>query len=83
MKIVDEKTNTVITSKNRAGKLLFKGGTVLRHYKGVDSSTSGAFTEDGWFDSSDMGYVDESGGLVVIGRTSDFITSGSAVVHPQ
>ncbi|XP_059149824.1 medium-chain acyl-CoA ligase ACSF2, mitochondrial-like [Physella acuta] len=83
MKIVDEKTNMEITSRNCPGNLYFKGGTILRHFKDLDSNTCGAFKEDGWFDSSDVGYIDESGGVYVMGRTSDFITAGSAVVHPQ
>ncbi|XP_059149874.1 medium-chain acyl-CoA ligase ACSF2, mitochondrial-like [Physella acuta] len=83
MKIVDEITNMEITSKNRTGKLFFKGGTVLRRYMGVESSTTAVFTDDGWFDSNDVGYIDESGGLVVIGRTSDYILAGFTVVHPQ
>ncbi|XP_059149863.1 uncharacterized protein LOC131936801 [Physella acuta] len=58
MKIVDEKTNMEITSRNCPGNLYFKGGTILRHFKDLDSNTCGAFKEDGWFDSSDVGYIE-------------------------
>ncbi|XP_059166142.1 2-succinylbenzoate--CoA ligase-like [Physella acuta] len=83
MKIVDEKTKLTITSPNKVGKLFLKGGNVLRHYMNVDYTTSGVFTEDGWFDSSDVGYIDDIGGIHVIGRTSDIIISGPGVLYPQ
>ncbi|XP_059166849.1 uncharacterized protein LOC131949105 [Physella acuta] len=83
MKIVDEQTNREVTGPNQVGKLFLKGGMVLRHYMNADSTASGVITDDGWFDSSDVGYIDDVGGIHVIGRTSDTIISGPGVVYPQ
>ncbi|XP_059169111.1 medium-chain acyl-CoA ligase ACSF2, mitochondrial-like [Physella acuta] len=83
MKIVDEKTHMEVTCPNQLGKLFFKGGTILRHYLDFDSSLSGVFKDDGWFDSTDVGYIDEKGGVHVIGRTSDVIVCGPVIVYPQ
>ncbi|XP_059170965.1 2-succinylbenzoate--CoA ligase-like [Physella acuta] len=83
MKLLDEKTNTLVTSANKVGKIFCRGGNVLRHYLGMERSTQGVFTEDNWFVTSDLGYTDEVGDLHVIGRTSDSILNGTTIVYPQ
>ncbi len=42
----------------------------------------GEADRDGWFETRDVGYLDEAGRLHVIGRSDDVIISGGENIHP-
>ncbi|XP_059157071.1 uncharacterized protein LOC131941677 [Physella acuta] len=83
LRLVDEKTKEIFTEPNRTGIIHFKGKTVLRRYLNVEDTTAGVFTEDGWLDTKDAGYIDENGGIHVIGRQADIINNGPFILYPQ
>ncbi|KAJ7801104.1 acetyl-CoA synthetase-like protein [Mycena olivaceomarginata] len=41
-----------------------------------------AFTSEGWFDSGDMGHLDEAGYLFITGRSKEIINKGGEVISP-
>jgi non-ribosomal peptide synthetase component E (peptide arylation enzyme) len=41
-----------------------------------------AFTSEGWFDSGDMGHMDEDGYLYITGRSKEIINKGGEVISP-
>ncbi|KZP11554.1 AMP-dependent synthetase and ligase [Athelia psychrophila] len=41
-----------------------------------------AFSEEGWFDSGDMGYMDADGYLYITGRSKEIINKGGEVISP-
>ncbi|KAJ6559861.1 hypothetical protein B0H19DRAFT_1210275 [Mycena capillaripes] len=45
----------------------------------LDTST---FTSEGWFDSGDMGHMDEDGYLFITGRSKEIINKGGEVISP-
>ncbi|KZT25194.1 acetyl-CoA synthetase-like protein [Neolentinus lepideus HHB14362 ss-1] len=47
--------------------------------KPLDTSS---FSSEGWFDSGDMGYMDEDGYLFINGRSKEIINKGGEVISP-
>ena len=45
--------------------------------------TPDPFAEDGWFRTDDIGVIDDSGTLTVLGRADDAISTGGLTVLPQ
>lgn len=62
------------------GEILVRGPHVTPRYIGKfkDKST----TNEGWFHTGDMGYLDEQGFLYVVDRRSDLIISGGENIYP-
>jgi long-chain acyl-CoA synthetase len=53
------------------------------YYKNPEA-TKGAFTEDGWFKSGDLGKFDEIGDLFIVGRSKDVIVLPNGKnIHPE
>jgi len=56
------------------GAILARGASVFAGYLGDPAANETAFTEDGWFRTGDLGYLDPAGYLHVIGRANETIT---------
>ncbi len=70
MRIVDAQDN--VLSENATGRLQIKGPMVLSGYYQNPSLNQEAFTQDGWFKTGDLGYLN-NGRLTVTGREKDII----------
>ncbi|MCV7428835.1 o-succinylbenzoate--CoA ligase [Mycobacterium montefiorense] len=63
------------------GRIVIGGATVAKGYRNpIDPDP---FGQAGWFRTDDLGAVDESGVLTVLGRADDAISSGGLTVLPQ
>ena len=55
------------------GEIQVKGKNVMLGYYQNDEANANAFTEDGWFRTGDIGYMDEDGYLYITGRLKSVI----------
>lgn len=65
------------------GSVEVRGPNVFSGYWRRDEATADAFSNDGWFNTGDLGSVDESGRLTLQGRSKDLIISGGENIYPK
>jgi O-succinylbenzoic acid--CoA ligase len=63
------------------GRVVLGGATVAKGYR--NPVVPDPFAEPGWFRTDDLGTVDDSGVLMVLGRVDDAISTGGLKVLPQ
>jgi O-succinylbenzoic acid--CoA ligase len=64
----------------RDGRIALGGPTLARGYR--DPVHPDPFAEAGWFQTNDIGALDSSGNLRVLGRADDAISTGGLTVLP-
>tara|TARA_R110002072_G_scaffold233478_1_gene391068 strand:+ start:85196 stop:87055 length:1860 start_codon:yes stop_codon:yes gene_type:complete len=65
-----------------SGVVLVKGPQVFAGYKSPVDDAS-AWVEDGWFNTGDLGYMDDDGFLYLTGRAKDLIIRGGHNIDPE
>ncbi|PYH38730.1 acetyl-CoA synthetase-like protein [Aspergillus neoniger CBS 115656] len=64
------------------GRICVRGLPVFPGYLIKDGLDRSSFTSAGWFDTGDLGYVDENGWLYITGRTKEVINRGGETISP-
>ena len=77
MKIMDPNEDGV-------GEICVKGPMIMQGYYNMPEETKKVFTEDGWFKTGDLGWLDKEGYLMLSGRAKNMIvTEGGKNVYPE
>lgn len=67
-----------------AGEIVVKGPMVMQGYYNMPEETADVFTEDGFFKTGDIGYLDSENYLYLTGRAKNMIvTGGGKNVYPE
>lgn len=71
-------------SSEGIGEVWIRGRTVMREYWKDPELTARTITEDGWLCTGDLGWLDASGHLHLVGRSKNMIvTRGGKNVYPE
>ena len=72
------------TDDEETGEILVKGGNVMMGYYKNPEATAEVFTEDGFFRTGDIGYMDEDNYIYITGRKKNvIILSNGKNVFPE
>ena len=72
-----------IINQGEIGDIEVRGPNVFQGYWRNPDKTLTEFRDDGFFKTGDLGYIDESGYLYIVGRSKDLIISGGFNVYPK
>ncbi len=64
------------------GQIGGRGGALMLGYFDNQTATEDSFNRDGWFLSGDLGRLDETGNLQIVGRLKDIVIRGGHNIHP-
>lgn len=71
-------------NENGEGEIMIKSKTLMLGYYEDEKATKEAITEDGWFYSGDVGYLDKEGFLFITGRSKNVIvTQNGKNIYPE
>ncbi len=66
------------------GEIVVKGPMVMQGYYKMPEETAKMYTEDGWFKTGDLGWIDKENYLMLSGRVKNMIvTEGGKNVYPE
>lgn len=70
-------------SPHTIGRIAVRGEPTFKGYLRSDGTIdTSPFTAEGWFDTGDMGYMDEDGYLYITGRNKEVINRGGELISP-
>ena len=70
--------------ENGEGEILVKSPSVMLGYYKDEEQTKEVMTDDGWFKTGDLGYLDADGYLFISGRSKNVIIgSGGENIYPE
>jgi len=82
VRVTDRITGSVLPA-GEAGMVEIRGPNVFEGYWRNPEKTRAEFTDDGFFVSGDLGCLDGSGSLAIVGRAKDLVITGGYNVYPK
>jgi len=70
--------------ENIAGEIQARGITIFSGYFKNESATKASFTDDGWFNTGDLGLIDSHGNIYIKGRSKSMLLSSNGQnIYPE
>jgi len=82
IRITEGDSKTPLSAKE-VGMIQVKGPNVFSSYWNNDQANQESFTDDGFFITGDLGYIDQDGYVHISGREKDLIISGGFNIYPK
>eukprot|EP00929_Paragymnodinium_shiwhaense_P018656 TRINITY_DN12974_c0_g1_i1.p1 TRINITY_DN12974_c0_g1~~TRINITY_DN12974_c0_g1_i1.p1 ORF type:complete len:1753 (-),score=302.99 TRINITY_DN12974_c0_g1_i1:143-5401(-) len=80
LKIFDDDGQEVASGS--LGNIVVRGPPLFKGYENDEEATKAAFFAGGWFNTGDVGYMDEDGYLYITGRSKEVINRGGEIISP-
>ncbi|HEX4218895.1 MAG TPA: FadD3 family acyl-CoA ligase [Acidimicrobiales bacterium] len=80
LRIVDDRGHDV--QPGEAGEIVLRGRSIMSGYLDDPEATAEAFAPGGWLRTGDLGVVDPSGCLRIVGRSKDMFIVGGFNAYP-
>ena len=71
-----------IASAGTIGRVCVRGDPLFPGYLVDGQADRSGFTSSGWFDTGDLGYMDQDGYLFITGRSKEVINRGGEIISP-
>lgn len=81
MEVRISRNGTLLPTRD-IGEIELRGPAIATHYLN-STRTEPLASNDGWFDTGDLGYLDEQGRLYVCGRSKDLIVLAGRNLYPH
>ena len=73
-----------VNPETKQGEIVVSSPSVMQGYYKNPEATAAVFTEDGWFRTGDLGYIDEDGYIFIKGRLKNMILGPSGEnIYPE
>jgi malonyl-CoA/methylmalonyl-CoA synthetase len=82
LRVADPETGEKL-AQGEIGMIEVKGPNVFKGYWRMPEKTAAEFREDGFFITGDLGKIDDSGYVHIVGRGKDLVISGGYNVYPK
>ena len=73
-----------VNPETRQGEIVIDSPSVMRGYYKNEAATAEVFTDDGWFRTGDLGFIDDDGCIFIKGRLKNMIVGPSGEnIYPE
>ncbi len=73
-----------VNPDTRQGEIVIDSPSVMRGYYKNEAATAEVFTDDGWFRTGDLGFIDDDGCIFIKGRLKNMIVGPSGEnIYPE
>lgn len=83
LRIVDPDDRTEDLAVGEVGEILFRGPTLFCGYFRQPELTAATRDADGWFQTGDLGWVDDDGFLHFASRAKEVVNRGGTKIYPK
>ena len=82
MRFIDEEGNIIENGSEKQPALLAWGGPIVMEGYYNDPELTAKTVVDGYVMTNDLGYMDEDGSIILVGRADDVINYGGSKISP-